>query len=181
MLDKVVIFVAGAALGSFVTWQYAKTKYEKIANEEEVECFEEDIEKVKDEDVDEYYSKVMSAYGEYPNRYTTLEEMNEYHNYANIYRKEEKETDINMEKPYVISPDDFDEMGYETLSFTLYDDGVLTDDQDNIIEDEDKEDLIGDALDHFGEYEDDSVFVRNDDRKLDIEILKDTRTYDESH
>ena len=29
----------------------------------------------------------------------------------------------------------------------------------------------------FGEYEEDSVFVRDDERKIDYEILADTRNY----
>ena len=38
--------------------------------------------------------------------------------------------------------------------------------------------LVGeDSLDHFGEYEDDSVFVRNDDLKTDFEILLDEASY----
>ena len=50
------------------------------------------------------------------------------------------------------------------------DDEPLTDDQ--------IEDLIGeDSLSHFGEYEDDSVFVRNDRLRTDYEILADTRRY----
>ena len=38
---------------------------------------------------------------------------------------------------------------------------------------------IGDALDHFGEYEEDAVFARNDAKRCDYEILKDERTYAE--
>ena len=56
------------------------------------------------------------------------------------------------------------------------------DDNDDIIED-----LVGvtgfattDELEsHFGEYEDDSIFVRNDRLKCDLEILFDRRTYAE--
>ena len=33
------------------------------------------------------------------------------------------------------------------------------------------------SLTHFGEFEDDSVFVRNDRLKCDYEILLDQRTY----
>ena len=40
--------------------------------------------------------------------------------------------------------------------------------------------MVGDALDHFGEYEDDSVFVRNDRYKCNYEILKDVRTFEEA-
>ena len=39
------------------------------------------------------------------------------------------------------------------------------------------EETVGDALEHFGEYEDDSVFVRNEENMCDYEILLDQRTY----
>ena len=51
-----------------------------------------------------------------------------------------------------------------------YEDGVLADDWDEPIEDIDK--VVGkDSLTHFGEYEDDSVYVRNDRLKCEYEIL----------
>ncbi len=82
-----------------------------------------------------------------------------------------------MDKPYVIPPEDFGEEGdYEIKSLTYYADGVLTDDWDNVIEDIDE--LIGEeSLTHFGEYEDDSVFVRDDQMKIDYEILRDVRNF----
>ena len=53
-----------------------------------------------------------------------------------------------------------------------YADGVVTDDEREIVDD--WADLIGpDFMTHFGEYEDDSVFVRNTVLKADYEILKD--------
>ena len=43
---------------------------------------------------------------------------------------------------------------------------------------EDVDNVVGlESLAHFGEYEDDSVFVRNDRLKCDYEILLDQRTY----
>ena len=81
-----------------------------------------------------------------------------------------------MDGPYVIPPEEYDENDYETESLTYYADGVLTDMYDNIIED--VEDTVGtDSLTHFGEYEDDSVFVRNDERQIDYEILLDSDKY----
>ena len=84
-----------------------------------------------------------------------------------------------MDKPYVISPEEFDDNeDYETVSLTYYSDGVLTDERDNVIED--VEGTIGeDSLTHFGEYEDDSVFVRDDRKKIDYEILADDRKFSE--
>jgi hypothetical protein len=59
---------------------------------------------------------------------------------------------------------------------TYYSDGVLTDENDEVLED--VEDIIGiDSLNHFGEYEEDSVYVRNDEKLCDYEILLDNRNY----
>ena len=45
---------------------------------------------------------------------------------------------------------------------------------------DDIEETVGiDSLTHFGEYEDGSVFVRNDERKCDYEILLDHRNYED--
>ena len=81
-------------------------------------------------------------------------------------------------KPYVISPDEFGEFGdYEKISLTYFADGVLTD-ENNYPLDEDSYELVGrESLTHFGEYEEDSVFVRNDAAKCDYEILLDQRMY----
>jgi len=54
----------------------------------------------------------------------------------------------------------------------------LTDEGYEVIEDADE--AVGEeSLDHFGEFEDDSVFVRNDLMRCDYEILQDNRTYAE--
>lgn len=81
------------------------------------------------------------------------------------------------DRPYIISPEEFGENPYyDTISLTYYSDKVLTDEDD--IEIEDVDGLIGeDSLNHFGEYEDDSVFVRNDELQTDYEILLDERAY----
>ena len=81
------------------------------------------------------------------------------------------------EKPYVISPDEFGEFeDYEKISLIYYNDGVLTDENNEIVDDINE--IVGeDSLKHFGEYEEDSVFVRNDKLKCDYEILYDLRKY----
>ena len=80
-------------------------------------------------------------------------------------------------KPYVIYPEEFGAISdHETISLTYYADGTLTDD-DNVKID-DIEGTVGlDSLTHFHEYEDDSVFVRNERLKCDYEILFDMREY----
>ena len=77
----------------------------------------------------------------------------------------------------MIAPEDFDEYDdYEIVSLTYYDDGILANENDEIVED--VEELIGaDSLNRFGEYEDDSVYVRDERIKTDYEILRDRRNY----
>ena len=75
-------------------------------------------------------------------------------------------------------PDEFGEIeGYTQISLTYFDDGILSDENGVIIDE--PEDIVGDALNHFGEYEKDSVFVRSDPKRCDYEILRDLRSYAE--
>lgn len=82
-------------------------------------------------------------------------------------------------EPYVIAPDEYGENpDYEQIELTLYSDGVLTDDENDIIYN--VEEIIGtSALNTFGEYEDDAVYVRNDKFRCEYAILKDYRSYSE--
>lgn len=166
-LKNTIIFAVGAAIGSAVTWKVLKTKYEQIANEE-IESVKEtyrekmginDTEDESDEEIDEYDVDVQKL--------------------ADIISKNgysEEEVDENMGKPYVISPDEYDENDYETETLYYYPDGVLTDMYDNIVRD--VEGTVGkESLTRFGEYEDDSVFVRNDKLGIDYEILLQPDNY----
>lgn len=170
-LTKLFIFAAGAVIGSAVTRKVVKTKYKKIADEE-IESVKEAFCKKGSEEtqknVEDYYDHIERL------KYSTHMGLNPETNDT-----EEEEGEILIEnKPYVIPPEEFGECDYVTKSLTLYVDGVLTDDFDNVIKDVDG--LVGrDSLNHFGEYEDDSVFVRNDGAKIDFEILADERKYSE--
>ena len=85
-----------------------------------------------------------------------------------------------MDKPYIITPEEFSDSDYNTETLSYWADGVVTDIDNERLTDDQIEDLIGeDSLSHFGEYEDDSVFVRNDRLRTDYEILADTRRYGE--
>lgn len=81
-------------------------------------------------------------------------------------------------EPYTIAPEEYGEKDdYDTKSWTYYSDFVLVDEEGEIISD--PESIIGNALSQFGEYEDDSVCVRNDNTECDYEILKHEKTFSE--
>lgn len=169
--------LAGAAVGCAVTYKLLKDKYAKIAQEE--------IDSVK-----EVFSKRASALENEVNKAHKMMELNKENDVVPGYSKvlqDEGYISTNMfeEEPedeegevgiVVISPDDFDGLGYKTESLIYYADGVLAYETDEKIEN--YTELIGSrALNTFGEYENDTVFVRNHKNKTDYEICKDVRKY----
>lgn len=183
MNKTILAFVAGAVIGSAATWQYVKKKYERIAQEEidsVIEVFRQKEKDLNDKldtahhDLEESKENQKKAVTEYKNVLNSV-------NYTD-YSSNKKEKEVKpVSGPYVIPPEEFGEKedeGYEIVTLMYYADGYLADDEDYLIED--VEGAIGrDSLTHFGEYEDDSVFVRNDDRKCDYEILLSERDYEE--
>ena len=97
--------------------------------------------------------------------------------YSNYSEPDKKVSEDPEPAPYIIPPEMFGSNdAYDTVSLTYYKDKILADEDDEIIDNIDE--IIGvESLNHFGEYEDDSVFVRNEKRKTDYEILLDERFY----
>lgn len=189
---NLIIFVAGAVLGSLVTYKYLKTKYEYIAQEEEI-----DLDSVKEafsksntveSETEEVPIKNISSLKEKPNlndvasKYTNILHKLNYTNYSNAEEIPvpvpfENEDCVELDEPEVIPPDEFGEFeDYDKISLTYYSDYVLADENDDLVED--IENTVGaESLETFGEWEDDSVFVRNDRLKAYFEILLDQRKY----
>ena len=179
MLNKVLLLAIGATVGSLITYKVVKNKYEEIIDDilKEQDCGKEiknAEQEIKKEDLmSDDNEEVITTMESYKEKIKELRYASE------EYRKQEKEEEKEMLEPYVISPEEFGEMdGYETVSLTLYSDGILADDDGYVIED--VEGMVGlDYESHFGEYEDDSVFIRNDERQTDYEILLDEGKYRE--
>lgn len=184
-------FIVGASAGSLITWKFVEKKYKQIA-QEEIDSVKETYAKMRKDDLEAKKADLEAAKAKLhpaePEMVETpevkTEEVQKYedviakHNYTSYSNNiNEKGGDVMTDRPYVISPDEFgDYPDYETISLTYYNDKVLTDEYNEIVDDID--DLIGeDSLNHFGEYEDDSVFVRNDALKVDYEILLDSANY----
>lgn len=175
-LTNVVAFAVGAAIGSAVTWKLIKTKYEQIAKEE-IESVKETFGRGRKQDLETPESQKDS--GAAPDEIVAgqlvirdyVEKVQDL-GYVNYASKAGSKTE-----PYVIPPEEFGEKSeYTKVSLTYYADKVLADEYDKIITDVGG--TVGiDSLNHFGEYEEDSVFVRNDERMTDYEILRDENDY----
>ena len=184
-MSNAVAFTIGVATGASVTYILIKKHFKKIADDE-IDTMREYFQNKRAEKTDALEeepdeAEVKEARDEHqedkPNirEYASLIKKENYTNYSDATADKKKEVD-DVEKPYVITPEEFGELDYSTISLTYYSDGVLTYESDELVEDVD--DIVGaDFAEHFGEYEDDSVFIRNDRMKTDFEILADKRNY----
>lgn len=179
-LSKILMFTAGAAIGSLVTWKFVEEKYKRIADEEIESMREYYLGKIQDEEPEENEEEEQT---ETDNKidmreYAAILNENDYVDYRNVDAEEVSD----VKKPYVIDPNEFDELseeGYDSVTLYYFADGVLADENDIPIEDVDGS--VGlDSLNHFGEYSDDSVYVRNDRLMTDYEILLDSRNFDDT-
>ena len=175
-----VCFLLGAGTGFAAGWLYFKKKYELKADEEieemrnyfkskEVRKATEDI---KNKVVDHLYDSVTNektSKEEPVNRGWTKpnEEQDEIPEYGNMFNNIESHR-----SPYVISPEEFyDEENYEKITLTYFGlDHILADDENCMVED--IESAVGtDWENRIGEYVQSAVYVRNDKRQCDYEIL----------
>ena len=175
---SIFAFAAGAVVGGAAGWFYAREKYAGIADEE--------IQSVKmayamrEQRLAEGATTPATAGKplEKPDLigYAKTLQKEGYTDYSSTIeaRDSQKTGDI----PHVISPEEFGEIEeYTKISLSYFADGVLADDNNEVVDD--VEEIVGDALSHFGEYEDDAVFVRNDAKRCDYEILLDARDFED--
>ena len=194
ILYSSLIFVVGAALGGVLGWSLTKKKYSELAQseinsvKEKFTIPKKDIVKKSREEKSENVSKKALNKPSLM-EYTKKIKDQAYTNYATEEKPKEntgrypweKSED---EKPYVISPDEFadgvdEKEDFEQVTLIFYADGILaTDDGDDVINN--VKEVVGDALDHIGDYEDDAIHVCNKKLKTFYEILVDERSYEKA-
>ena len=198
-MHKAIIFIGGVAVGSFVTWRLLKEKYIRQTQEEINEVREHYRKKKESEEVTvdsngttetnekpdliEYAAKLTKkGYIDYTDPKRIVKATG--NTIDAVVQKANEESldpvilnDPSYQPPYIISPEDFaidDE--YTIVNLNYYIDGVLTDEDDHIVENVD--DVVGlENLNHMGEYEDDALHIRNENYKCEYEILLSRRLY----
>ena len=176
----VVSLAVGALIGSSATWIFAKKYYEKLTRDEIDSVKKEFSKRNNPEDPVEPDEKTteMDQYNAVVNNYDYTSHSND----KKSVEKEDKMTEVFEEGIEYIEPDEYGErIDYEQISLTYFADKVLAD-EDTLDIIEDVKGTVGEFFaDHFGEYEDDSVFVRNDLTRCEYEILADTRKYTDAY
>lgn len=185
-LKNTLIFVSGAAVGILATGKVLKDYYEKR--------YQEDLESVKEAFSSDYKPKSKTESEEDDEEEESrlkenVEKLEDFKKDAEEYKEivkdyNKKEDDEEMKpNPYVITEDEFGEdPNFQTITLTCYADKVVTDELDEVVEQDTFDDLCGlEVLDEFDVNEVDAVYVRDDYMETDYEILLDERNYSDCH
>lgn len=199
MNKNIISFIVGAVVGAVSTFfgvnTYLKKQYDDKMDEEiqsvkdsfrnQLRIIKEsyDRQAAKETDIsnppkvqNEIDKKEDTNKTEALKEYENIKRSNNYICYSDAEQKG-KEDEVEEGKPYVITGDQFGEYpDYDAMDLLYFADGVLTDDDYNVIEDIDAT-ISKSSLDHFGEYEEDTVYVRNDELACDYNVTKDERNY----
>lgn len=201
-MNKFIVFTIGVATGSIGTYFAVKKAIEARTDKEiesVVETFKERFDKMEailtDEQKEELgiYSPSNEMLKDEPIEINHPKSTEERDEMQKNYEQEMKnlgystgvdlseETDHSAERitqigsaPYVITEDEFGEFGNDEETLIFYADGVLATEDDDPIDD--IEELIGNCLNEFGEY-DERLYVRNQERETDYIILKSEKLW----
>lgn len=185
-----VIFAIGTAVGSVASMKYFKTKYERIADEEIESVKKSFTQLMKKSDIlnkktDSNPKNNSNSISDNTKGKETLNKVVsklDYTSFSKSTTKEEVENDKpEGDLPYIIPPEQVGEDDYECNTYTLYSDGVLTDELNDVVEEEDLAYLIGsrDVFKHIDDYGNGAVYVRNDFLGTDFEIIRCLEAYNE--
>lgn len=204
-----LIFIAGSIVGAGITFlttrkilnDKAEAKYEALYQKDKqslIDSIAEYREKDKKRAEAAREKPPLTLYVDAINKANEREAAKEARvNYSSISTgnaKEEEEIEDDAEAPLIDSTlidEDTDTSGpyvmkrwpnpseseYTQLEVTYYSDGTYADTRDTEME---IEDYIGKKMmDYVANTDKDEIFIRNDELALDIDITKDSRTYDE--
>ena len=197
-MNKSVIFFlgigAGGIIGGVVGFFLAKKKYEHLADEEVKSVkdtfskyFEHD--KVKEDKPNHMPAPEISSVVQEEHKDTPIVDYSaRYQSSINGYsssvpneRNKLPETSVVSGDPaniFIITPKEFNESEYNAVTLFYYKDGVLSNDNYEALNAVEITSMIGDqALDSFGTYGTDAVYVQNDNNKTVYEIILEDDNY----
>lgn len=188
MIKQVLIFAAGAVAGSLATYVAMKNKCEKRI-QDEVDSVkkalygdEEDSEPIPDEQDGKLYSGPITPVREEKEEQDVFKSMVRGYGYSSELEQTAEKVKTSVKKDYapeVIPPEEYGEIEeYDQLEYTYFADCVVVDSDGDIVDGDEVEDTISfESLNHFGDYEADSVFVKNDVRHAYYAVYKDLRRH----
>lgn len=194
-MNKLLIFLGGAAVGGLTATIYFKRKidsleeeYQKIATDAYNKYVGEFNSSVKNVDeIEVTYSHgdkdiQIVEWSDVPNYVSGIDMSNDESKYTEIVKEynsqEENETKDNI-MPYIITPEEYgDDDDYDTKVLTAFTDKVVLD-EDNCMTDIE---YFGDTINkkiYSKRNKDTSIFVRDENEKVDYEIIKENISFEE--
>ena len=187
-----VIFLLGAAAGSYITYQKMVEDEEERINAEvetalgRLRCKEKSASGSNanaTEEVTKALKEANLAYVEVAKQYREFEEDAEEMNDADLNKhlaEREHPTDDEKEKTpviYEITRDEYDESDFVGLTYAYFnEDDILLDEGDDVVDK--PEELVGDMLSHFDNRQE-VMYVRNNALGIDFEIIRRFSSYAE--
>lgn len=191
MKKNIMIACGGALLGAVAAYILVKKKYETVIDSlsDQVNDFvgnDDDAVVPIDDNIVVVDPEMDKTKIKKPSYDTDYEETLDNTGYNDMFKEKPKpatKKTTKKKKPQdieYIDPITFgDDKDYDTLTFTYYADNVVANEDNEELAEYEIEAMLGKFEDHFGEYEQDSVNVKNNKTKTYYEILKDDRCYSE--
>ena len=201
IISGIAIFSIGFISGILATAQYMKKQNEKIEEEVEIESEKmpggekpennDIIERMEEmtEEFEEYEERIKNE-GYYVNEKTTVISESGDIMYDSdrpdppVCRYDEEgyemeEYTVMADRPYNIPPEEYEvyceaDGTWNSEEYTYYADGYVTDSQGLPVSPEDVIRCIGTEFPNwFGTYEDDQIWIRNDELRMDFSVVRD--------
>lgn len=201
IISGIAIFSIGFISGILATAQYMKKQNEEIEEEVEIESEKmpggenpennDIIERMEEmtEEFEEYEERIKNE-GYYVNKKTTVISESGDIMYDSdrpdppVCRYDEEgyemeEYTVMADRPYNIPPEEYEvyceaDGTWNSEEYTYYADGYVTDSQGLPVSPEDVTRCIGTEFPNwFGTYEDDQIWIRNDELRMDFSVVRD--------
>lgn len=184
-MSGIALFALGFVAGVAATYKYWQSREKQRADDEiasVIDAFDKRIDKEatekKIEELNTQSKEIMKEKG-----YTNYSSYSDKEPPVPLEQESRKEDDNVKNAARLITPDEYWEVvGYDKIPYTYYSDGVLADENDERVSEEEIEmNLVSDFREHFDDNSDDpdTVYIRNDDLSCDYEITRDYRPYSE--
>lgn len=180
IIKNLFIFASGVAAGSVATYFIVRKKCE-LEYQEKYEKDKEGFERMAKQLESDCMAATVNLNKEIAKKEAKdIIKENDYHKESETPKEVEA---MGNESVRVITPNEFDEFysdddWNEPITFYVTTDGVIFDEDENELENPDSI-LVPNIESHFGEYERDSVYVRNYDTRTDYEILRTLKSWKE--
>ena len=201
IISGITIFSIGFVAGIFATARYMKKQNDEIEEEVEIESEKmpggenpennDVIERMEEmtEEFEEYEERIKNK-GYYVNEKTTVISESGDIMYDSdrpdppVCRYDEEgyemeEYTVMADRPYNIPPEEYEvyceaDGTWNSEEYTYYADGYVTDSQGLPVSPEDVIRCIGTEFPNwFGTYEDDQIWIRNDELRMDFSVVRD--------